>query len=210
MIVVDGSPARAYPLRYLDFHEIVNADRDGHPVAVTWCPLCGTAVAYDRVVDGRTLTFGVSGKLVQDNLVMYDRETDSLWRQSTGVAIDGPMEGTELSTLPAWVTTFDRLHEVRPEGQVLEPPGGESEAAGPGVDPEPIDYGADTGSTSRATGSASGRSTVVDRGRGTGPTSTRRPPCSASNSGTTRWGSLGPHWKVPGASSRRTSAPSTS
>ena len=143
VIVVDGDPARAYPLRYLDFHEIVNADRDGHPIAVTWCPLCGTAVAYDRVVDGRTLTFGVSGKLVKDNLVMYDRETDSLWRQSTGTAIDGPMEGTTLSTLPAWVTTYDRFREARPDGQVLEPPGGESEAAGPGVDPEPIDYDED-------------------------------------------------------------------
>ena len=143
VIVVDGNPARAYPLRYLDFHEIVNAERDGHPIAVTWCPLCGTAVAYDRIVDGRPLTFGVSGKLVNDNLVMYDRETDSLWRQSTGVAIEGPMEETALSTLPAWVTTYDRFRQARPDGQVLDPPGGESEAAGSGVDPEPIDYDED-------------------------------------------------------------------
>jgi hypothetical protein len=143
VIVVDGDPSRAYPLRYLDFHEVVNAERDGHPIAVTWCPLCGTAVAYDREVDGRTLTFGVSGKLVKDNLVLYDRETDSLWRQSTGKAIDGPMDGAELSTLPAWVTTVDRFREARPSGQVLVQPGGESEAAGPGADPEPIDYDED-------------------------------------------------------------------
>ncbi|MFQ3293556.1 MAG: hypothetical protein ACI8VE_000619 [Natrialbaceae archaeon] len=140
VIGVDGDPSRAYPFRYLDFHEIVNTERDGHPIAVTWCPLCGTAVAYDRVIDGRTLTFGVSGKLVKDNLVMYDRETDSLWRQSTGVAIEGPMDGAELSAEPAWVTTFDRFRQVRPSGQVLAPPGGESETAGSGTDQEPIDY----------------------------------------------------------------------
>ena len=143
VIVVDGDPSRAYPFRYLDFHEVVNAERDGHPIAVTWCPLCGTAVAYDRVVDGRTLTFGVSGKLVKDNLVMYDRETDSLWRQSTGAAIDGPMDGATLTTLPAWVTTFERFRDARPAGRVLAPPGGESEASGPGADPEPIDYDED-------------------------------------------------------------------
>jgi hypothetical protein len=143
VIAVDGDRSRAYPLRYLDFHEIVNAERDGHPIAVTWCPLCGTAVVYDRVVDGETLTFGVSGKLVNDNLVMYDRETESLWRQSLGRAIEGPMEGSELSALPAWVTTFERFREANPEGEVLAPPGGESEAAGEGTEPDPIDYDED-------------------------------------------------------------------
>ena len=139
-IVVEGDPSRAYPLRYLDFHEIVNAESDGDPIAVTWCPLCGTAVVYDRRVDGRTPTFGVSGNLVQDNLVMYDRVTESLWRQSTGVAIEGPLAGAELSVRPSWVTTMRRFREARPDGEVLAPPGGESEASGPGTEPEPIDY----------------------------------------------------------------------
>ncbi|SDM42655.1 Protein of unknown function [Haloarchaeobius iranensis] len=84
VVVVDGEQARAYPVRYLHYHEIVNAEAsDGSPVAVTWCPLCGSAVVYERTVatddgaDPRTLTFGVSGKLADDDLVMYDRETES-------------------------------------------------------------------------------------------------------------------------------------
>ena len=69
------------------------------PIAVTWCPLCGSAVVYDRVVDRRTLTFGVSGKLADDDVMMYDRETDSEWEQSTGVCIAGPHEGERLCAL---------------------------------------------------------------------------------------------------------------
>ncbi|WP_256298932.1 DUF3179 domain-containing protein [Haloarchaeobius salinus] len=149
VVVVDGEPARAYPVRYLHYHEIVNAtDADGRPVAVTWCPLCGSAVVYERTVaaDGgdepRTLTFGVSGKLADDDLVMYDRETDSEWKQSRGVAIDGPLAGTELTVLPAAMTTVERFREANPEGEVLAPPGGESEAASDDDDPAPIDYDA--------------------------------------------------------------------
>jgi hypothetical protein len=147
VVVVDGEPARAYPLRYLHYHEIVNAtDSDGSPVAVTWCPLCGSAVVYERVVDAgdggdpRTLTFGVSGKLADDDLVMYDRETESEWKQSRGVAIDGPLSGTELTVIPAAMTTVERFRDANPDGELLAPPGGESEAASGDDDPEPIDY----------------------------------------------------------------------
>lgn len=147
VVVVDGEPARAYPVRYLHYHEIVNAeDSDGSPIAVTWCPLCGSAVVYDRVVDtgdgaaSQTLTFGVSGKLADDDLVMYDRETESEWKQSRGVAIDGPLSGVELTVLPAAMTTVGRFRDANPDGEVLAPPGGESEAAGAGDEPEPIDY----------------------------------------------------------------------
>ncbi|WP_435345515.1 DUF3179 domain-containing protein [Haloarchaeobius sp. HRN-SO-5] len=152
VVVVDGETPRAYPLRYLHYHEIVNATSDGDPVAVTWCPLCGSAVVYERTVpvetggddDGeRRLTFGVSGKLADDDLVMYDRETGSEWKQSRGVAIDGPCEGTELAVVPAAVTTVAAFRGATPDGRVLDPPGGESEAAGDGDDPEPIDYDAD-------------------------------------------------------------------
>jgi hypothetical protein len=142
----DGPP-RAYPLRHLNHHEIVN-DAADHPIAVTWCPLCGSAVVYDRRVetDGTTagddplqLTFGVSGKLADDDLVMYDRETDSEWKQSLGACIAGPLEGAELTVLPATVVEYGTFRDEY-DGVVLQPPGGESEAAGEGEEPEPIEY----------------------------------------------------------------------
>jgi hypothetical protein len=134
-------PARAYPVHILNYHEIVNDEFGGEPVAVTWCPLCGSAVAYDREVGSRTLTFGVSGKLADDDLVMYDRETGSEWKQSLGEAIAGELEGETLRVRPAAVTTYERFREEYPDGLILQRPGGESEASGPGDDPEPIDYG---------------------------------------------------------------------
>ncbi|KAB1196902.1 MULTISPECIES: DUF3179 domain-containing protein [Haloferax] len=135
-----GDETRAYPIRYLQYHEIVNDVVDGVPVAVTWCPLCGSAVVYDRRVDGHPLEFGVSGKLADDDLVMYDRETESEWKQSLGACIAGELAGSELSVLPAAVTTWRAFSEASPDGRVMAPPGGASEAAGEGDDPEPIDY----------------------------------------------------------------------
>jgi hypothetical protein len=155
--VTVGGESRAYPLRYLHYHEIVN-DRIGRvPIAVTWCPLCGSAVVYDRrvgagggvergddangTVDGadRTLEFGVSGKLADDDLVMYDRETGSEWKQSLGRCIAGELEGRELDVLPASMTTWERFREAHPTGVVLAAPGGESEVASEGDAPAPID-----------------------------------------------------------------------
>ena len=142
----DGGP-RAYPIRYLHFHEIVNdhIQRDGEsvPVAVTWCPLCGSAVVYERRVGDQTLTFGVSGKLADDDLVMYDRETESEWKQSLGECIAGVHEGAELTVLPISVTTWEIYRETEPDGVVLQRPGGESEAASETADPDRIDYDRD-------------------------------------------------------------------
>ncbi|MEF8774850.1 MAG: DUF3179 domain-containing protein [Halobacteriales archaeon] len=135
--------ARAYPVRYLDYHEVVNDVVDGQPIAVTWCPLCGSAVVYARTVDGRTLSFGVSGKLDDDNLVMYDRETGTLWKQARGDAVEGPLAGAALDVLPAAMMPHERFAADHPEGEVLARPGGESEAAGDGHDREPIDYDQD-------------------------------------------------------------------
>jgi hypothetical protein len=144
VVVLDGDPPRAFPIRYLNYHEVVNATApDGAPVAVTWCPLCGSAVVYERRVDGRELTFGVSGKLADDDLVMYDRETESEWKQSPGEAIAGPLEGTDLTVLPAAMTTVARFRADAPGGEILAHPGGESEAAGPGDEPAPIAYDED-------------------------------------------------------------------
>jgi hypothetical protein len=143
VVAVEGADrARAYPLRYLQFHEVVNDSLDGEPVAVTWCPLCGSAVVYDRRHEGRTLEFGVSGKLAADDLVLYDRETGSEWKQSSGECLDGRFAGDTLSVRPASVLPWGRFRDAHPDGVVLRRPGGESEAASEGDTPAPIDYGA--------------------------------------------------------------------
>lgn len=122
VIVVEGSPPRAYPIRILSYHEIVN-DRIGErPIAVTWCPICWSAVVYSRRVAGRELTFGISGKLADDALVVYDRETESEWKQPTGCAIAGELTGTCLETLPAAMVTWERFTTDHPDGRVLQPP----------------------------------------------------------------------------------------
>ncbi|WP_123536564.1 DUF3179 domain-containing protein [Halosimplex salinum] len=131
VIVVEGASGtvRAYPVRILSYHEIVNDEIDGRPVAVTWCPICGSAVVFDRRADGRVLTFGTSGKLADDGLVMYDRETDSEWRQPSGEAIAGALDGRTLDVLSATVTTYERFAVDHPEGRVLRPVKG---TGGPG------------------------------------------------------------------------------
>lgn len=142
VIVVDrpGAPARAYPVRILHYHEIVNDEIDGRPIAVTWCPLCGSGVVYDATVDGRALEFGVSGKLADDDLVMYDRQTGSEWKQSLGEAIDGELAGTQLEVLAAPMLPYGRFAAEYPDGVVLQPPGGESEAASDDDTPARIRY----------------------------------------------------------------------
>jgi len=121
VIVVDGDPPRAYPIRVLSYHEVVNDVVDGRPVAVTWCPICWSAVVYDRRVDGRTLTFGMSGKLADDALVMYDRETGSEWQQTTGTAFAGDLNGARLSMLSAPMVSWERFRTDHPDGVVLQP-----------------------------------------------------------------------------------------
>ncbi|MEM7670902.1 MAG: DUF3179 domain-containing (seleno)protein, partial [Pseudomonadota bacterium] len=91
---LDGERPRAYPIRYLMWHEIVN-DRVGDtPVSVTYCPLCNSFMVFDTRVDGQILTFGVSGKLRNSDMVMYDRETESWWQQAIGTGIVGEHTGT--------------------------------------------------------------------------------------------------------------------
>ena len=112
--------ARAYPLAILHYHEIVNDLIGGEPVAVTYCPLCNSGLAFDRSVDGRVLDFAVSGRLYQSNLVMYDRQTRSLWLQFTGEAISGePYVGRTLERIPTWLVSWDEFGEAHPDGWVL-------------------------------------------------------------------------------------------
>ncbi|MGK7296481.1 MAG: DUF3179 domain-containing protein [Candidatus Wenzhouxiangella sp. M2_3B_020] len=120
-IEVNGD-ARAYPLYILDNHEIVNDIIGGEPIAVTWCPLCGSGLAFERVVDGEVVEFGVSGLLHDSDLVMYDRSTGSLWQQITGEAILGPKLGDTLETVPASFSEWDEWVSAHPDGKVLLEP----------------------------------------------------------------------------------------
>ncbi|RIA55588.1 DUF3179 domain-containing protein [Dichotomicrobium thermohalophilum] len=113
--------ARAYPLRILIWHEIVNDTVGGEPVAVTYCPLCNSAVVFKRAVKGETTTFGTTGKLRNSDLVMYDRLTESWWQQFTGKAIVGEMTGTQLEILPARLEALAQFRERHPDGKILVP-----------------------------------------------------------------------------------------
>jgi hypothetical protein len=111
--------ARAYPLQILVWHEIVNDTVAGVPVAVTFCPLCNTAIAFDRRVDGRTLSFGTTGNLRNSDLVMYDRQTESWWQQFGGEGVVGPYAGTRLRALPARIVAWRNFRAEHPDGLVL-------------------------------------------------------------------------------------------
>lgn len=111
--------ARAYPLAILTRHEIVNDMVGDTPVAVTFCPLCNSAIVFDRQVDGQTLRFGVSGLLRNSDLIMWDDLTQSWWQQFTGEGIVGAYTGTALTMLPSQVVSFGAFVEQYPEGEVL-------------------------------------------------------------------------------------------
>jgi hypothetical protein len=110
---------RAYPIQVLIWHEIVNDTVGGVPVAVTFCPLCNTAIVFDRRVEGRTLTFGTTGKLRNSDLVMYDRQTESWWQQFGGEGIVGRYAGAELRPLAARIVSWRELARERPDARVL-------------------------------------------------------------------------------------------
>ena len=113
--------SRAYPLRVLIWHEIVNDTVGGAPVVVTYCPLCNSSLVFDRRVDDRVLEFGTTGKLRNSDLVMYDRQTDSWWQQFTGEAIVGQLTGKTLKLLPSRIVPFGDFQAEHPEGKVLVP-----------------------------------------------------------------------------------------
>lgn len=117
---LDGD-SRAYPLRVLIWHEIVNDVIDGMPVAVTYCPLCNSAVVFDRHAEGRVLEFGTTGKLRNSDLVMYDRQTETWWQQFSGEAIVGTLTGQKLKMLPSRIVSFGTFRSEHPEGPVLVP-----------------------------------------------------------------------------------------
>ncbi len=111
--------ARAYPLQILMWHEIVNDSVGGRAVAVTYCPLCNSGLVFDRTVDGVTLDFGTSGKLYKSDLLMYDRQSHSLWAQMEGRAVVGERAGTRLAPVPANTIAYEDWKAMYPGGQVL-------------------------------------------------------------------------------------------
>ena len=117
--VTVGETTRAYPLRILNHHEIVNDSIGDEYFAVTYCPLCGTAMVFDRKVENRVRTFGVSGLLYNSDVLMYDRESESLWSQLGITAIAGPMAGTTLQWRNSAVMKWKAWKERYPTGKVL-------------------------------------------------------------------------------------------
>lgn len=111
--------ARAYPLQILIWHEIVNDNIGEIPVLVTFCPLCYSAIVFDRRIDGETHQFGVSGFLRHSDMIMFDRKTESLWQQFTGEAIVGDYTGKELEILPSQIISYQQFKEAHPEGEIL-------------------------------------------------------------------------------------------
>jgi hypothetical protein len=114
-----GGEARAYPLAVLEWHEVVNDTLGGVPIAVTHSALCGTALVFDRRLDGRPRRFGVSGLWHQSDLLMFDRESESLWSQITGIAISGPARGRRLRLLRSRIESWEAWRKRHPDTRVL-------------------------------------------------------------------------------------------
>ena len=108
--------ARAYPLQVLTWHEIANDNLGGVPVAVTFCPLCNSAVVFDRMLDGAVYEFGVSGNLRNSDLVMWDRQTESWHQQLTGAGVAGALAGAQLDFIPAQIVSWDAFKNAHPDG----------------------------------------------------------------------------------------------
>jgi hypothetical protein len=110
---------RGYPLQILTWHEIVNDEIAGEPVAVTYCPLCNSTVAFRREVGGEPVEFGTTGMLRNSDLVMYDRMTESWWQQITAEAVVGELTGTSLELVPSQILSWRALRRSHPDARVL-------------------------------------------------------------------------------------------
>ncbi len=117
--VVVGDVAKAYPLRILNWHQVVNDVTAGKPVAVTYGPLTGDGAVYERIVDGKTVTLTPANKLYESNTLLYDSATHSLWSQIDGKAIAGPDKGKQLTGLASIVTVWALWKSYHPKTLVL-------------------------------------------------------------------------------------------
>lgn len=119
VVVASGGEARVYPLQVLLWHELANDELDGVPILVSYCPLCNSAIVFDRRVGGKPYEFGVSGMLRDSDMVMFDRETESLWQQITGEAIVGVHTGRRLPVIPSQTVPFEIAAQQYPAAKVL-------------------------------------------------------------------------------------------
>lgn len=119
VVVTIDQATRAYPIRVLNWHEVVNDTVGDTPIAVIYCPLCDSVSVVERRLDGRTLAFGVSGLLHNSNVLLYDRTDDALWSQVGFEAISGPHAGTSLDHLPWQISTFAKLSKNHPDATVV-------------------------------------------------------------------------------------------
>lgn len=117
--VYENGISKAYPINILNFHEIVNDHFGDDPVVVTYCPLCGSGIAFDALINGEPKTFGVSGMLYNSDVLLYDRETESLWSQLKYEAVSGALVGKELKILNTANTTWQAWREKHPNSLVL-------------------------------------------------------------------------------------------
>ncbi|MCG2786831.1 MAG: DUF3179 domain-containing protein [Anaerolineae bacterium] len=119
VLVRVGNEARAYPIQILMWHEIVKDSLGGMPLMVSFCPLCNTAIAFEREFDDQVLDFGTTGRLRYSNLIMYDRQTETWWQQATGDAIAGEYAGAKLAFYPAAIVSWADFKAAYPNGTVL-------------------------------------------------------------------------------------------
>ena len=119
LAIAEGKEAKAYPIRILNWHEVVNDEINGRRIVITYCPLCGTGMAFDSVINGKPLTFGVSGLLYNSDVLMYDHQTESLWSQIKQEAVTGPMMGTSLQPIFMIHTTWSEWKREHPDTLVL-------------------------------------------------------------------------------------------
>ena len=117
-LVIQGQ-ARAYPIRILNWHEIVNDKVGDQRFAVTYCPLCGTGVVFSTNIANTSLQFGVSGLLYNSDVLLYDRNTESLWSQIMGKAVAGKLKGTLLPQIPVTHTSWKDWVKNHPDTMVL-------------------------------------------------------------------------------------------
>ena len=117
-ITINGE-SRAYPINILNWHEIVNDEIKGVPVSVTYCPLCGTGLVYQSKMNGQVLKFGVSGLLYNSDVLLFDRQTETLWSQILSKAISGPMKGQKLAMIPSSQTSWASWLQKQPNTKVL-------------------------------------------------------------------------------------------
>jgi len=114
-----GGITRAYPIYILNWHEIVNDNIGGQSVVISYCPLCGTGMAFSADINGEALTFGVSGLLYNSDVLLYDRQSDSLWSQLKSQAVTGKFKGQKLTQLPLNQMTWKEWKARYPDGEVL-------------------------------------------------------------------------------------------